>query len=98
MAIDGLVCGVCAARTRSAFARLSGVAAVEVDLASGLASIEHAAAVLGDAPPDGAALQAALDGVVVAVGLRRWLARWATRLRRSEPSAQRSTVWWRAAS
>ena len=98
MAIDGLVCGVCAARTQRALAGLPGVAAVEVDLASGLATIEHAASTRAGAPPDGAALQAALDGVVVAIGLRRWLARWATRLRRSEPNAQRSTARWRAAS
>ena len=92
VAIDGLVCGVCAARTRRALSRVCGVGAVEVDLARGVATIEH------DSPPDGAApdgaapdeqtLRRALAGVVVAAGLRRRLAAWAARRGRSRlPSA-----------
>jgi copper chaperone CopZ len=70
IAVDGLVCGVCAARTRRALAGIDGVRAVEVDLARGLAHIEH-----GRVPPEVEALRRALDGVVVANGWRRRLAR-----------------------
>jgi copper chaperone CopZ len=71
VAVDGLVCGVCAARTHSALARVAGVYAVRVDLGQGTAEVQHAAG----APPDDEALQRALASVVVAGGLRRWLAR-----------------------
>jgi len=91
VAIDGLVCGVCAARTGRALARMRGVAAVEVDLARGVATIEHARAAADDAAVDDAApdvaaldvaaLERALQGVVVAARLRRRLAGWAARLR-----------------
>lgn len=70
VAVDGLVCGVCAMRTGSALARVPGVHAVRVDLAGGTAEVEHA---VGE-PPDEEALRRALASVVVARGLRRWLA------------------------
>ena len=38
--IDGLVCGVCAARTRTALERLPGVRSVHVNLETGTALIE----------------------------------------------------------
>lgn len=70
VAVDGLVCGVCAARTQAALARVPGVRAVRVDLARGAAEVEHA---VGGAPCD-EALARALASVVVAMRLRRWLA------------------------
>jgi copper chaperone CopZ len=69
--IDGMVCGVCAARTRSALRSVDGVRDARVDLAAGTAELDLAAG----ASPDAAALQRALDGVVVAKWARRWLAR-----------------------
>ena len=88
VAIDGLVCAFCAARTRRALSGVRGVGAVEVDLARGLATIEHAGAA-----PDNAALQRALDGVVVAPGLRRRLAAFAARHgRHGRREARRSPV------
>ncbi len=80
VAIDGLVCGLCALRTHSALARVPGVRAVRVDLASGTAEVDHAA---GE-PPDMDALRRALASVVVAGSLRRALARaWAWRGRQA---------------
>ncbi len=71
--IDGLVCSsVCAVRSREALARIPGVRRVQVDFASGVATIEGAAA-------DAAAYERAIDGVVGGKALRRAL----DRLRRS---------------
>ena len=84
VAIDGLVCALCAARTRVALFQVRGVGAVEVDLERGLATIEHGPAAADGPSPDNAALQRALEGVVVAAGLRRWLAAFAARLGRRE--------------
>lgn len=71
VAIDGLVCGVCAMRTRTALATVPGVRAVRVDLAAGTAEVEHEAGIRVDE----AALRRALASVIVAAGLRRALAR-----------------------
>jgi copper chaperone CopZ len=69
-AVDGLVCGVCAMRTHSALADVPGVRAVHVDLERGIAEVEHAP---GERP-DAATLERALASIVVARGVRRWLA------------------------
>lgn len=69
-AVEGLVCGLCAGRARSALASVAGVRGVEVDLERGVAVVEHG----GEAPPV-TSLQGALDRVVVALPLRRLLDR-----------------------
>ena len=61
LAIDGLVCGVCASRTERALRSIPGIERASVDLASGCATIEH-----GEAAPDLAQLADAVDGVVIA--------------------------------
>ena len=61
LAIEGLVCGVCASRTERALRRVPGVESARVDLARGCATIEH-----GEAAPDLARLAEAVDGVVIA--------------------------------
>jgi copper chaperone CopZ len=67
--IAGLACSsVCAVRSRKALARLPGVRRVEVDFASGIATIEGAAA-------EPAAYQLAIDGVVAGKPIRRALDR-----------------------
>ncbi len=82
LAIDGLVCGVCASRTERALRSVPGVERASVDLASGCATIEH-----GEAAPDLAQLAGAVDGVVIArpwrVRIEAWtagLGGWARRL------------------
>lgn len=79
VALDGLVCGWCATRTQRAFAALPGVRAATVDLASGLASIEHEF----EASPSAAAFEQALARVVIAGRARRLLARLTTLARRA---------------
>lgn len=69
-AVDGLVCGLCAARTRSALSDIEGIRTVEVDLERGVAVVEHQ----GD-PPGLAAMQQAVDRVVIARPLRKLLDR-----------------------
>ncbi|MYE31388.1 MAG: cation transporter [Chloroflexi bacterium] len=69
-AVDGLVCGMCAARTRSALSDIESVRDVEVDLERGVAVVRHE----GD-PPRVAAMQRAVDRVVIALPLRRLLDR-----------------------
>ena len=69
IAVEGLVCSVCASRTRTAFARIPGVQAVEVDLERGEAVLLH------DAPRDRRALEQALEAVVVLPGARRLIER-----------------------
>ena len=71
LAVDGLVCGVCARRAGRALAGVDGVRKATVDLARGEATIEH------ELPPDPAALQRAIERVVLGMGWRRRLARWA---------------------
>ena len=69
-AIDGLVCGLCADRTRDALTGVDGVRGVRVDLERGVAVVEHE----GDVPGL-TTLQGALDRVVVARPLRKLLDR-----------------------
>ena len=70
VAVDGLVCGACAGRASRALAGVEGVRGVEVDLDRGVAYLEHD----GELPRP-LAMQSALDRVVVALPLRRLLAR-----------------------
>ena len=76
-AIDGLVCGLCAARAQRALEEVSGVERVRVDPSLGVVELEHAAPTAG---PELSALSRALDGVVVARGARRAVAQLAARL------------------
>lgn len=69
--VDGLVCSVCAARTASALRRVPGVEDARVDLAAGQAHVRLAPGVV----PDEAAMQRAVERVVVGMGARRWLER-----------------------
>ncbi len=69
-AVDGLVCGMCAARTHSALAGVEGVHGVEVDLGRGVAVVRHD----GDLPRM-ATMQRAVDRVVIALPVRRLLDR-----------------------
>ena len=79
--IDGLVCDdVCATRSQRALSQLDGVRNVSVDFDSGTATIEG--------PPHSEAdYQRALDSVVAAKPLRRWVAS----LHRATPGPQRAT-------
>lgn len=81
-AVDGLVCGMCAGRTRSALADIEGVHDVEVDLARGVAVVHHE----GDLPRM-SAMQRALDRVVIALPVRRLLDRLTHRRGRRKPTA-----------
>ena len=69
-AVDGLVCGLCAARTHTALAGIEGVRSVEVDLERGVAEVEHD----GDLPRP-AVLQDALDRTVIALPVRKLIDR-----------------------
>lgn len=82
--VEGLMCGLCAARTRAELAALPGVETAAVDLRTGRAVLTHP----GDGPGE-AALRAALERVVVLPEGRRWVARLAGvfRLRRIHPEA-----------
>ena len=69
LAVDGLVCGVCAGRVQSALAQLPGVASAECSLETGEARVrlEHA-----DADTDWIG---AVESTVILPGARRWLTR-----------------------
>ncbi len=69
LAVDGLVCSVCAARVQSALERLPGVRSAECSLATGQAHVQLEL----DAPA--ADWSAAVEGVVILPRLRRWLSR-----------------------
>jgi copper chaperone len=56
--VTGMTCGHCEAAVRDEVSRLGGITAVEVDLVPGGVS---AVTVTSDAPPDEAALRAAVD-------------------------------------
>ncbi len=75
LAIEGLVCGLCAARARDALAAVPGVDEARVDLRRGVVELWHARS----KPPDARMLARALDGVVIARGVRRALAALAAR-------------------
>lgn len=82
LAVDGLVCGMCAARTRSALSDIEGVRDVEVDLERGIAVVRHE----GDLPRM-AAMQQAVDRVVIALPIRRLLDRLTHRRGRGKRTA-----------
>ena len=69
--IRGLVCGVCAARTRAALLATPGVAAASVDLEGGTATLRLRPGTIIDA----AALQRSLDRVVLGRPARRGIER-----------------------
>ncbi len=77
LAIDGLVCSICALRTERALRAVPGVERVSVDLEGGRATIEHR----GPAP-EPERLAAALEGAVLAPGWRRRIESWARLARR----------------
>ncbi|HSK54358.1 MAG TPA: heavy-metal-associated domain-containing protein [Jiangellales bacterium] len=56
--VTGMTCGHCEAAVRDEVSRLGGITAVEVDLVPGGVSV---VTVTSDAPPDEAALRAAVD-------------------------------------
>jgi len=68
--VDGMVCAVCAARTRAALASVSGVESADVDLEAGTARLRLAPGASVDRADLEAMLQRALDGVVVGLGMR----------------------------
>ena len=69
LAVDGLVCGVCAGRVQSALSQMPGVASAECSLEAGEARVrlEHA-----DADADWIG---AVESTVILPGARRWLTR-----------------------
>ncbi|MYD66203.1 MAG: heavy-metal-associated domain-containing protein [Chloroflexi bacterium] len=81
-AVDGLVCGLCAARTQQAIEGVEGVHRVEVDLDRGVAVVRHE-----DDLPGMAAMQQALDRVVIALPIRRLLGRLTRRTGRAGRTA-----------
>ena len=70
LSIDGLVCDVCAARTRRALGGLPGATAAEVDLETGAATVSFAGQ-----PASEEAMTQAVEGEVLLRPARRWLAR-----------------------
>ena len=68
--VRGMVCALCAARTRTALASVPSVEAVEVDLEAGVARLRLTPGTRLDGALE-AALQRAVDGVVVGLGARR---------------------------
>jgi len=67
--IDGIVCeDLCAVRAARAIRDVEGVRDATIDFEAGVATITGG-------PADTAAYQRAIERVVVAPGLRRWLAR-----------------------
>ncbi len=75
LAIEGLVCALCAARARDALAAVPGVDEARIDLRRGVVELYHARS----KPPDARVLTRALDSVVVARGVRLVLAALAAR-------------------
>ena len=69
VAIDGLVCSWCAARTQAALSGVPGVRSVEIDLEQGMAQVRYEAS----AEADEQALQSALDRVVLGKWARRFI-------------------------
>ena len=72
LAVDGLVCAACAARTASALRATPGVREAHVDLTRGTAEV------VTDGPLRPGALDAALASVVVAPAARRAIERMVT--------------------
>jgi len=76
--LRGVVCGVCASRTRSALAGVPGIEAVTVDLEQSIAQVRYEP---GTRVSE-ASLQHALEGAVVGMSGRRLVERAASQLRR----------------
>ncbi len=74
--LSGVVCGVCATRTEDALRFVPGVEVATVDLDASRATLRLAPGATVDAP----ALQRALEGVVVGMGMRRRIERATRRL------------------
>ena len=75
--VDGLVCGVCAARTAAALRSVAGVQDAGLDLDAGRATLMLAPG----ARVDVAAMQRAVERVVIGLPLRRRIERLAAALR-----------------
>ncbi|MCK9495092.1 MAG: heavy-metal-associated domain-containing protein [Dehalococcoidia bacterium] len=75
--LRGVVCAVCASRTEAALRSVSGVEVASVDLEGLQATVRFSPG----ARVDVAALQQAVEGVVLGMGLRRWLERAVSRVR-----------------
>lgn len=71
--VEGLVCGLCAARAQAGLARLPGVLSVRFD------PTRDAFDLLTAQPPDAGAVDRAVRSRVILPGLRRWLDRWRRR-------------------
>jgi copper chaperone CopZ len=82
LAVDGLVCTLCAARTAAALASVPGVRAVRVDLARGGVDVVHD----GDGL-DVRALAEALEAAVLLPRARRMLQAFGAALRRGKGRA-----------
>lgn len=78
LVVHGLVCSVCASRTRTALLSVPGVQAGEVDLDRGRARLRFGPG----QRPDLATLQQALEGVVVGLAVRRVIERGVSRIAR----------------
>ena len=79
VAIAGMVCGACAARSQAAMLAAPGVRAARVDLDAGTATLRLASG----AALDVAGLQSSLQRVVVGMAARRAIERAAAALRRA---------------
>ena len=75
--IDGLVCTVCAARTKTALLALPGVTEAAIDFRTGRAFIHARTGVAGDQ------VRKAISSQVVFPRLRAWLARLAGKVGRA---------------
>jgi copper chaperone CopZ len=75
--VHGLVCGVCADRTRQALVSVPGIEDADVDLASGTARVRLAPG----AHVDEREMQTAVDRAVIFRGLRHRVERLAARVR-----------------
>lgn len=80
LAVHGLVCGVCAARTAAALRAVPGVEDACVDLDGGSATVALAPG-QADAAALQSAMQQAVERVVVGMALRRGIQRTAERVR-----------------
>jgi len=85
VAVHGLVCGVCAARTRSALLAVPGVQDACVDLDAGTATLSLAPGARLEAGGMERAMQGALEHVVLGMAARRIIERIAGTLRAVRP-------------
>jgi copper chaperone CopZ len=95
VALRGVVCGVCAVRTRAALASVPGVESVEVDLDASRARVTYAAGVPADGAEAQRAMQQALERVVVGMPARVGLERGVHALRHGLGAVSRWLGDWR---